>query len=144
MPPNEDGYFTVLLNCKTLSRHVLSRIASVVIRRQMSFYLLFHCKSLILFVLRHCPGKTECHNLQHLQTGMLEANLQSERHSYFWWLRALSTQPQHAFELEKAAGSPAGPSCCFHKCFGEMKGLALMNTDQNLELFLLLKNSSLT
>lgn len=64
-PSNNDGYFTTLLICKTFSRHVLSRIASVVIKKQMSFYLLFHRKSLIIFVLRHCPSWTACHN--HLQ-----------------------------------------------------------------------------
>lgn len=54
----------------------------------------------------------------------------SERRSYFWWLIALSTQPKHAFEPEKAAGSPAGLLGCVQKGFGDT-GLALVvQTDQ--------------
>lgn len=54
------------------------------------------------------------------------------------WLIALSTQPKHAFELEKAAGSPAGLLGCVQKGFGETGLVLIVQTDQKLELFLLL------
>lgn len=78
-----------LLSCKILIRHVLSGVTSGLIKRQVSFYLLFHWKTLNISVLRHCPSRTACNFPLRFVNRTLEANMQSERCSYFWWLMAL-------------------------------------------------------
>lgn len=95
-----------LLSCKILIRHVLSGITSGLIKRQVSFYLLFHWKTLNISVLGHCPSRTVCNFPLCFINRTLEVNMQSERRRYFWWLMALPLNQNYLW-----AGGSCRESC---------------------------------